>query len=462
MEPEEALVLFSKRFDNWQDLEEEEKGVVERILDSMDHLPLAVVGSAAFMAENGTSPSTYWSIFQKNDKRTKELLSEQFCDIQREVDMTESILGTYFITFDRITEQMPLMEKLLGLIAFLDRQNIPEELLTHSGVEGMDDSLKFCQAIGKLLRFSLVTEVKLEGATLYELHRLVQLSIQTYLSMEQASQGRATGLRTVSRLFPEYEYKRRSVCAAYMSHALVLTKDSTDTTAEDLVYRMGRHYFQMGSYNNAEIQARQCIVLREAGKMRDLEGVNSRVALLGAARLYQGRFKEAEVIFRKVLKDVENNSGLDHPNTSWVVNSLAVALREQARYEESEVLNRRAMEGYEKCFGFNHSNTLMASQNLARVLLVRGRYEESEVMNRRTLEGYEKCFGSNHPNTLLASQDLAQVLLVRGRCDESEAMGRRALEVFEKCLGSDHPDTLRAVDNLALVLREQGRYDESE
>ncbi|CUS13403.1 unnamed protein product [Tuber aestivum] len=187
MELEEAIDLYSKRLDSWQSLGGEEKRTVSTILDSMGHVPLAVVGAAAFMAENETLPSVYWSIFQENDKRAKELLSEQFSEIQREADMTESILSTYFVTFDRITEQMPLMVKLLGLLASIDRQNIHKELLTHSGLEGMDDSLKFCRAIGKLLRFSLVTEAKLEGTTFYELHRLVQLSIQTYLSIEQSS-----------------------------------------------------------------------------------------------------------------------------------------------------------------------------------------------------------------------------------------------------------------------------------
>ncbi|CUS12343.1 unnamed protein product, partial [Tuber aestivum] len=282
MEPKEALDLFSKQFDSWQSLGGEEKRTVSTILDSMGHVPLAVVGAAAFMAENETSPSVYWSIFQENDKRTKELLSKPFSEIRREADMTESILGTYFITFDRITEQMPLMVKLLGLLASVDRQNIPEELLTHSGLEGMDDSVKFCRAIGKLLRFSLVTEAKLEGTTFYELHRPVQLSIQAYLSIEQNNQGRTTGLGVISRLFPKYEYKRRTICAAYMSHALVLTKESTDTISEDLLYRMGKHYMEMGSYNNAEIQVRQCLALRK------------------------------------------NTSGLDHPNTLTAVNNLSL------------------------------------------------------------------------------------------------------------------------------------------
>ncbi|CUS13410.1 unnamed protein product, partial [Tuber aestivum] len=423
MEPGEALELFSKRFHNWQKLGDEEKGTVSRILGSVDHVPLAVVGSAAFMAENETSPSVYWSIFRENDKRAKELLSEQFSELQREVDMTESILGTYFITFDRITEHVPPMVELLALLASIDRQNIPKELLTHSGLEGMDDPLKFCRAIGKLLRFSLVTEVELEGTTFYELHRLVQLSIQAYLSIEQANQGRATGLRAVSRLLPKYEYKRCNICAAYMSHALI----------------------------------RRCILLREADKERDWNGENlSRIILLGAVYFYQGRVKEAEVMFLKALEDVENSSGSEHPNTLMAVNNLAHVLRKQGKYEESEVMNRRALEGYEKCFGSDHPDTLMAVNNLALVLWEQGRYEESEVMNRRALEGWKKCFGLDHPDTLIAVNNLAVVLMDQGRYEESEAMNRRALEGYEKCFGSDHPNTLAAVSNLSGVLGYQG------
>ncbi|CUS13406.1 unnamed protein product, partial [Tuber aestivum] len=42
MEPKEAIDLFSKRLDSWQSLGGEEKATVSTILDSMDHVPLAV------------------------------------------------------------------------------------------------------------------------------------------------------------------------------------------------------------------------------------------------------------------------------------------------------------------------------------------------------------------------------------------------------------------------------------
>ncbi|PWW80875.1 TPR-like protein [Tuber magnatum] len=492
MEPEEALELFSKRFDSWHSLEDEEKRAAAMILNSMDYLPLAVVGSSAFMTENGTSPTVYWSIFQENDKRARELLLERFSDIQREVDMTENAPSG----------------KPSRLIAFFGRQNIPKELLIRSGLEGMDDSLKF------------ITEVKCEDTIFYELHRLIQLSIWAYLSMEQANQGRAAALQAISWLFPVYEYKRRNICAAYMSHEQVLTRDSSDTIAEDLVYRMGKHYLEMGSYiavNNLAVVLRAlgkyeesevvnrhtlegyekslgsdhrntlravnnlALVPRDLGRYEDSEVVNRRALegykkslgsdhpdTLGAINNLahvlqaQGRYEESEMMNRRALEWCEKVFGLDHPTALMAVNDLARVLREQARYEELERVSRCALEGLEKSLGLGHPATLMAVNNLAKAQQEQGRYGESEVMNRRALEGFEKGFGLDRPATLMTVNNLALVLQEQGRYEESEAVNRRALQGSEKCFGSDHPKTLTAVNNLAVLLREQGRYAESE
>src|SRR5205807_2680996 len=93
----------------------------KKLLDALDYVPLAIVGVAGFMAETGTSPAEYWNIFQGNAEQNKQLLFEGFEDFRRETDMTESILSSYFITFDRIKQQLPEAIDLLALIAFFDR-----------------------------------------------------------------------------------------------------------------------------------------------------------------------------------------------------------------------------------------------------------------------------------------------------------------------------------------------------
>ncbi|CUS15403.1 unnamed protein product, partial [Tuber aestivum] len=293
MEEDEARALFSRHYGSGGNLRDGEEEVVAMILGSVGRLPLAVVGSAAFMVETETPPPEYWTIFQENDKRRTKLLSQQFSDIRRDVDMTESILSTYFITFDRITEQMPTAGDLLRLIAFFDRQNIPEELLRESGVEGVDDPVEFRQAVGKLSGFSLVTATKGEDKTFYELHRLVQLSVQAYLSPEELNKWRTTALRVISRIFPKYEHELRNICDAYIPHALTVTDGPTDVIAEDLCFRMAEWFLHLGSYDRAEVQIRRCIRLREEHKEQGWDKGHGRLMLLGRVSACQGKAREA-------------------------------------------------------------------------------------------------------------------------------------------------------------------------
>ena len=265
MEEEEAQELFSKRYGGWDKLKDKEKEAVAAILSSVHHLPLAIVGSAVFMAETATLPSAYRNILRENEERMKDLLSRPFCDIQREVG-TESTLGTYFATFDQIKQQTPAAADLLRLMAFFDHQNIPEELLTQCGLEGMDHSVNFRSAIGKLLGFSLVTIVERQDKTFYQLDRLVQLSLQAYLQTKEPDQGRAAALKVISRLFPQSQDERGYIDPAYIPHALAVTKDSTDPIAEELGFRVAFYLLDTDSYDNAEIQFRGSTALREERK----------------------------------------------------------------------------------------------------------------------------------------------------------------------------------------------------
>ena len=263
MEEEEARELFSKRFDGWDILEDNEKEDVAAILSSVHHLPLAVVGSAVYMTKNATPPSIYWNIFQENEERMKDLLSWPFYDIQREAAQ-ESILSTYSATFTQIRQQMPLAADILRLMAFFNHQNIPEELLTQYGLKGMDHSADFRCAIGRLLGFSLVTMVRCgcKSKAFYDLDRLVQLSLQKYLPTSELNQGRAAALKVISRLFPQSREEGRYISPAYIPHALAATKNSTDPIAEELGVRVALYLLDMDSYDNAEIQFHRCTPLR--------------------------------------------------------------------------------------------------------------------------------------------------------------------------------------------------------
>ena len=239
MEEEEALDLFSKRYCGRGSLKDKEKENVAGILSTLHHLPLTIVSLADSMTSTAVPPSMHRNTLQENSKRIKDVLLWKFSDIQREPGK-ENILDTYIATFDQIRRQMPRALDLLRLMAFFNHQNIPEELLTQCDLEGMDHSVDFRDAIGKLLGCWLVTMVECGcgDKRFYDLDRLVQLSLQEYLQTNELNQGRRAAQEVISRLFPQSQEEQQYICPAYIPHALAVTENLTDPTAEELGVRV--------------------------------------------------------------------------------------------------------------------------------------------------------------------------------------------------------------------------------
>ncbi|RPB00628.1 TPR-like protein [Choiromyces venosus 120613-1] len=454
MTDQEARMLFFTRLGSSGTIGLDDDRALGKILDALDHLPLVIVAAAACMAETNTSP---------------------------EVDMTESILSTYFITYDKIKEQIPLAGDLLRLIAFFNRQNIPEELLLQSGLEGVEDEDRFREATGKLLGFSLATRAK--DQPMYELHRLVHRSIQIYLSTEGMSEWRNKALEVISRLFPEYTSEQRDSRAAYFPHALAVVEDATGPVARQVGYRVGLYLREMGHYNDALAQVTSLLayILRGLSRyeeaestFRDVQEARSRIlgpensltmTSLGDLALVLHdlrRYGEAEAMFRRVLKYREKALGPFHPETLKIINNIARVLHDQGRYAEAKSMFQRTTEDTEKALGPTHPQTLTAVHNLAFALRAESNHAEAETMFRRALEGREKVLGPTHPHTLASIIGLGLSLRDQEKHSEEEEMFRRALDIQEKTRGPEHVDTLESVNSLALALESQGKLEDAE
>lgn len=463
MSVEEARSLFFQRCDV-PNIEEEDDAVME-ILELLDYVPLGIVGAAAYMTETQTLAHEYLTIFKKRDKSSKDLLSQGFNDIYREgkEDMTESILSTYFITFERLTKQVPMAAQILFLTAFLDRQNIPEELLLNSKLEGVEDPVQYRNAIGKLLCFSLVTKIASDanGKPAYELHSLVQLSIHAYLAREEVITWRGRALDAVARLFPEFEHRVRGVCRAYLPHAVAVLEGSEGPLVDLLSYRISRYLSQAGSYVSAEAHIRDCIAIREESGQLDAP-YWARIEVLAEILRLTARYEQAEVFGRRALEGREAALGPDHLDTLSSCAALAAIFNSQGKYDAAAAMNRRALEGRERILGPEHADVLSSVDCLVVVLGHLGSYEEAELMSRRAIAGREKTLGPDHTDTLTGYLNFATTLRHQGKYDEAECLSRRSAQGREAILGPEHPDTLAAMSNLGLVLSAQGKYSDAE
>jgi tetratricopeptide (TPR) repeat protein len=211
---------------------------------------------------------------------------------------------------------------------------------------------------------------------------------------------------------------------------------------------------------------------------------------------HRGRYKEAEYVGRRVLKQGTKNLGPEHTDTLTYANELAGSLFYQGKNEEAVMLLRRVREGREKMYGSMHQESMNSLNNLAIALgslenyqeaeemlrsaikrsekgLVQenpeiprsfgilgmqlehqGKYEEAKVMYQLVVEGYERIFGSEHPHTLSWLWSLSKLLVVQNEYDKALPLYQRAVCGFQKVYGPDHPETLKICENYSTFLEE--------
>jgi len=83
----------------------------------------------------------------------------------------------------------------------------------------------------------------------------------------------------------------------------------------------------------------------QAQRALDVDTLNQQVVQL----FDQGKYKEAFALAEKALALAERVLGEEHPDTLTSVNNLAAAYDAQGRYGEAEPLYKRALEARERC-----------------------------------------------------------------------------------------------------------------
>ena len=156
----------------------------------------------------------------------------------------------------------------------------------------------------------------------------------------------------------------------------------------------------------------------------------------------QGRYAEAEPLYKEVLQLCEKILGREDPSTINAAVNLAKLYIHQGRYSEAEPLLKETLELQEKVHGRQHPFTIGTINNLASLYLYQGRHAEAESLSKKTLRLKEKLLGREHPDTLMSINNLALSYSYQGRYVEAESLSKEALGLSEKLLGREHPDTL--------------------
>jgi len=225
---------------------------------------------------------------------------------------------------------------------------------------------------------------------------------------------------------------------------------------------IGRVYFEIGNYSQAENMQRAALALNR--KLFGTESPEAATALndLGLALFQEGNWTEAENAHREALRIRQQHFGNENADVATSLNDLATVLRHQGKLTESETLTREALGIRQKLFGAECLEVTYSLHNLSVVLGDEGKRVEAEATARELLAMRRKLLGPQDPLVAAALNDVAWAAGYNGKADEAETLQRAALEIQRKMLGDENPAVAKTLSSLAERIRQRGNLAESD
>jgi tetratricopeptide (TPR) repeat protein len=473
----------------------------KNVISELGGIPLAVDQAGAYMQNCGCSIGSYLELFKKH---RHQLMSRK--EFKGASGYGASTYGTWDISIEQIegmagkgtgeeAQSAQCAIRLLRIFAFLDHENIPDELFKNAAEnyikrylvqeaqlnlplsvtllddqmllvnKGEWDRMQFLDGIKILLSFSLIKAVK---GHLYSMHPLVNEWCRHIIpKIEITDQFHRVRALLSCSIALDWEIDNYTFCKLLAPHIRANTSCGLDLELEGRYYddeypRFALVFHHIGSWNEEE---KLLLVAAEQRKTNlGLDHPDTLTVLHNLASTYwnQGRWDEAEKLQLKVMNARRAKLGLDHPDVLHTMNSLATTYRYQGRWDEAEKLEVEVMNARRAKLGSGHPDTLTTMHNLAITYRHQGRWDEAEELQLEVMNTGKVKLGSDHPDTLTTMHNLALTYRFQGRWDEGEKLQVEVMNARKAKLGSDHPHTLTTMHNLALTYRYQGRWDEAE
>ena len=466
MDTHEALALLGQRI-RAESTETEQLDLLEELV----YLPLAISQATAFMAKRRKSVAEYVKLYRDSESTRIRLLGQRFNYHGREARPLESVVTTWWVSFNYIKTENPRAAEILSMMSFMDQQGIPFSLL----VADEEDTFDFEEAMGLLEAFSLVTLDTHRYAC--SVHRLVTVAVQAWLSEYENKHGTiaAQVLESLSNKYPNGYFDTWPTCRLYFPHAEEVLRSSSPLVGAEsldakanLLLNLSTFLRTQGRYRASELRAMESMQIFE--RLYGSEHPNTLSAVTSYAHTIHklGRYQYATELQRQVLKSREKVLGIRHRATLESLNALGSDLKTLGQYREAEEIHRRELVEKQEVLNEQpddiglQADVLIAMNNVADVLSNQRKFVEAEQLHREALIKAELVLGRLHPDVFITRGQLAGTLRDQGRLDEAEQMYDALLKDRLELLGDRHPDTLITLSNIATVFARQGNYQKAE
>jgi hypothetical protein len=273
MDESEGLQLFRNKLQH-PPCEES----VLKLLKELNCIPLAIIQAVAYINRRSRmTVAGYLDEFQRNTKKRETLLKWDADELRRDDSASNSVVTTWQMSFEQITQERESAAHLLSLISFFNPHGIPESTLRRYSKEAaeaadlhaeQDADDAFEEDLDTLQAYSLVS-VTADNET-GEMHALVQFCTRVWLSSTSVAEPwEQRFIELMAQQFPfQAEYEHWAKCQQLLPHVEPLF-DATPADEQTLkawteVLTNAAYYLRgLGNYDTAQRIATKALAARQ-------------------------------------------------------------------------------------------------------------------------------------------------------------------------------------------------------
>ncbi len=163
------------------------------------------------------------------------------------------------------------------------------------------------------------------------------------------------------------------------------------------------------------------------------------------------QIRPSRAALQTLTQHPRNRAGSRPPSVGTSLNNLAGLYEAQGKYDQAEPLYKRSLSIRETALGPDHPDVGTSLNNLAGLYEAQGKYDQAEPLYKRSLSISETALGPDHPNTAITLTNLAVLYANMDRWGEAAPFARRAHAIFLRALGAEHPNTKSSARTLQQI-----------
>lgn len=157
--------------------------------------------------------------------------------------------------------------------------------------------------------------------------------------------------------------------------------------------------------------------------------------------MMQGKYNEAENLFKESISILEINYGHQHPDLATITNNLATLYFVKHEYVEAINLYLIAFNIWKNIYGTEHLDIALSLSNLGRAYLMNEDYLNAKYYLQKALELQNKLLGDKHPELIINLTNLALADKKMGEIEEGKSILGKALEISKEVYGKNSDET---------------------